>query len=233
MVLYETVLPRAFAALRKLLREQAKAKAAEKETTTAGGVVPNAPQPVPNADSSGDGCRSTDEAVAQRSCAQGTVRSADDESNAGYQPPSEADRLWEEARGMVHSRVPDFTSDWRYMSLLHKAAKLGHAAALSKIGDYAYRRGAFVEAFYWKWKAETNGWKCGNPSLDEIRMMCVAKKALSMPGGLSAGYGPEEDGFARAVLAILSGQDKENARAHLMALAERGVEEARLFLSAR
>lgn len=143
----------------------------------------------------------------------------------------EADRLWEEARGIPHQAIPDFVSDWQYMSLLHKAAKIGHARACSELGDYACLRGEFVEAFYWKWKAEANGGgRCARPSLDEIRSECLASGALMEPVEPADGLGVEEIDFARAVIAVQCGLDAGLALRRLRELADGGLPEARLFL---
>ena len=153
-----------------------------------------------------------------------------DAENDGQGASDEAQRLWEEARAMPHQEVADFSTDWQYMTLLHKAAKLGHAEACSTIGDYAYLRGALIEAFFWKWKAEADGGRCVEPSLEEIRAECLASGALVEPGEPNGSYGAEEDDFARAVIAIQSGLSVATAMQRLKELAECGVEEAQIFL---
>ena len=143
----------------------------------------------------------------------------------------EAEKIWAEACGMTPSENPSFATDWRYMTLLHKAAELGHAGAMSALGDIAFRRGAFVEAFFWKWKVESGGGTCVEPSLEEIRADCLASGALTDPGETGGNYGVEEDDFARAVVAVQSGLDMGIAMRRLKELAECGVEEAQLFLN--
>ena len=156
-----------------------------------------------------------------------------DAGDDGQGTSDEAQRLWEEARAMPHQEVSDFSTDWQYMTLLHKAAKLGHAEACSKIGDYAYRRGALIEAFFWKWKAEADGGRCAEPSLEEVRVQCLASGALAEPGEPDGSYGVEEDDFARAVIAVQSGLSVATAMQRLKELAECGLEEAQLFLARR
>ena len=221
--LLEVVLP----LVRMVLRKRREAREAVVGTQSAGGAGPDALQPAPNADSLNGGCG-----------AQGTARpTGDDEPIADGHPSSadsdEAQRLWEEARAMPHQEVSDFSTDWQYMTLLHKAAKLGHAEACSKIGDYAYRRGALIEAFFWKWKAEADGGRCAEPSLEEVRVQCLASGALAEPGEMDGSYGIEEDDFARAVIAVQSGMSVATAMQRLKELAECGVEEAQLFLARR
>ena len=216
----EVVLP----LVRLVLWKRREAQEAAVGTQSAGGAGLNALQPAPNADSLNGGCG-----------AQGTARpTGDDEPIADGRPSSadgdEAQRLWEEARAMPHQEVADFSTDWQYMTLLHKAAKLGHAEACSTIGDYAYLRGAPVEAFFWKWKAEADGGRCVEPSLEEIRAECLASGALVEPGEPDGSYGVEEDDFARAVTAVQSGLSVATAMQRLKELAECGVEEAQIFL---
>ena len=142
---------------------------------------------------------------------------------------SDADRLWEEAREMTHRFTPDWEKDQEYLSKIYAAARLGHLEAMTKLGEYAGRRGAVVEAFYWTLLAELKGATGLKVQLRELRSRW---QALGCPGQYHNTYGDftEEQGvFARAVLRLQCGVNPQYARARLKELAERGVEEARLF----
>ena len=231
--LCESVLPQAFAALRRWRRQQAKKEG------KVGTQLPSANAKLAKTDVANDA-----RALEASSCAaQATRPSAASAPRAptvqsvfvlvDAHPNEEAQRLWEAAQEIPHRARANFETDWKYMSLLHKAAKLGHAEACSTIGDYAYWRGTLVEAFFWKWKAEANGGKCVEPSLDEICEKCLVSGAFMELGELAPGYGVDEHAFAQAVIAVRSGIDEASALDSLKKLAEGGLEEARLFLAGR
>ena len=148
----------------------------------------------------------------------------------GREGGSEADRLWAEARGMVHGEIPDFSTDWQYMTLLHKAAKLGHVEAMSVLGDHAFARGDSVEAFYWKLGVELCGGICRNPSLADIVREWTADGCPDGSEETGAGFTEQQRAFAYSVLCLRSGVDPQFARVRLKELAEQGCDEARLYL---
>ena len=233
LALCETVLPRAFAAMRRWRRNQVRAKTAERKTTV-GGVVPNAPQPVSNADSLGGGCD-----------AQGTAHSTSHADPIGRSAPEaekrpipqslhprsdDANRLWEEAREMPHNFIPDPKTDGDYLSKVYTAARLGHLEAMAKLGEYAYRRGTVVETYYWTLLAELKGAKGLGAALRKMRAQWVAAGCPPEYENTYGGFTEEQGVFARAVLRLQCGVNPQYARARLKELAERGVPEARLFL---
>jgi len=77
--------------------------------------------------------------------------------------------IYARARLMPHREIPDFGTDGMYLDLLGDAAAKGHLPALTKLGEYAMRRGTWVEAYFWMWQARRNG--MGNLSnvMREIR----------------------------------------------------------------
>ena len=106
--------------------------------------------------------------------------------------------------------------------------ELEHLEAMAKMGTYAFRRRRYVEAFYWRWRAEANGWRgTEKPTLREIRSEWQLR---GCPTEYDNDLGEERGKFARAVLRLQCGIDAAGARRRLKRLADRGVEEARLFL---
>ena len=143
---------------------------------------------------------------------------------------AEAEKIWTEARGLIHSESPDFATDWQYMTLVYKAAELGHLEAMSKLGDYAFNRGDVVEAFYWKHRVEMNGGRCRNPSLMDIIEIWGD---VGCPDGgeeVSAGFTEQHAAFAHAVLCLKSGINPQFGNIRLKELSDAGDEDAMRFL---
>ena len=144
---------------------------------------------------------------------------------------ADANRLWDEAREMKHRFMPAWGKDSDYLAKVYAAAKLGHLEAMAKLGEYAARREAVVEAYYWTLLAELKGAKGLTAPLRELRLRWLA---LGCPNQYRNTYGEftEAQGvFARAVLRLQSGIDPKYARARLKELAADGSEEARLYLA--
>ena len=145
----------------------------------------------------------------------------------------EAEKLWAEACGMTPSEIPSFETDWHYMTLVHKAAELGHAGAMSALGDSAYQRGDLVEAFYWKQRVEMGGGRCRNPSLANI---ISAWAEVGCPDGgeeVGPGLSEQQADFAHAVLCLKSRVDPRFGTMRLKELADAGDEDALRFLRRR
>ena len=145
----------------------------------------------------------------------------------------EAQRLWEEARAMPHQEVADFATDWQYMALLHNAAMLGHAEACSKVGDYAYRRGELVGAFFWKLRVEMCGGRCRNPSLADVVRKWTEVGCPDGSEDVGACLSERQADFARAVLCLKSRVDPRYGTMRLKELADDGDEDAKRFLKRR
>ena len=145
----------------------------------------------------------------------------------------EAEKIWAEACGMIHSETPDFSTDWQYMTLVHKAAGLGHLEAMSALGDFAFQRGDIVEAFYWKLRVEMNGGRCRNPSLMDI--IRVWNEVGCPDGGeeVGVGFAEQRADFAHAVLCLKSGVDPRFGTMRLKELSDAGDEDAMRFLKRR
>lgn len=222
MVLFETVLPRAFAALRRWRRRAREMGA--KIGTPCGDSNRTLPQSATSLLAQGG---------TKELCAPSAPFLRQSENESVLKENTEARRLWEEARGMAHRFLPDWEKDQDYLAKVYTAARLGHLEAMVKLGDYAYRRGAVVEAYYWTLLAELKGATGLGVALREMRLRWLSE---GCPEEYENAYGDftEEQGvFARAVLRLQCGVDPQYARARLKELAECGVEEAQLFLKLR
>ena len=228
LVLCETVLPWAFTALRRWRRRA-------KERTQLPSDDSNGTLPQSATSSLAQGgtkdSRFASGAPPKEPCAP-SASSLRQSENEGVQNEEEneadANRLWEEARRMTHRFKPDEIRDSEYLRKIQMAAELGHLEAMAKLGTYAFRRKRYVEAFYWRWRAEAGGWHgTEKPTLREIRLEW---RLRGCPTEYDNDLGEDRGKFARAVLRLQCGVDAAGARQRLKRLAERGVEEARLFL---
>ena len=131
---------------------------------------------------------------------------------------------------MPHNFTPDWEADRDYLAKVYGAARLGHLAAMVKLGDYAYRRGAVVEAFYWTFLAEQKGASGLDEALCEMRTQWLAEGCPEEYENAYVEFTEEQGVFARAVLRLQCEVNPQYARARLEELAARGVEEAQRFL---
>lgn len=77
--------------------------------------------------------------------------------------------LYKKARAMTHRMIPDFDTDGTYLELLGMSAAAGHAPAMAKLGDYAMRRAAWVESYYWMSLAKRSGMQGLESVMSKIR----------------------------------------------------------------
>ena len=131
---------------------------------------------------------------------------------------------------MTHRFEPDWEKDQEYLSKIYAAARLGHLEAMTKLGEYAGRRGAVVEAFYWTLLAELKGATGLKVQLRELRSRWQDLGCPEQYRNAYKDFTEEQGVFARAVLRLQCEVDPQYARARLTELADRGVEEAWLFL---
>ena len=158
----------------------------------------------------------------------------DEVSGDGFQVGGvEAEKIWAEACGMIHSETPDFSTDWQYMTLVHKAAELGYGEAMSALGDFAFQRGDVVEAFYWKLRVEMGGGRCRNPSLANIISVWTEVGCPDGSEDIGAGLSEQRADFAHAVLCLKSRVDPRYGTMRLKELADAGDEDATRFLKRR
>ena len=225
LVLCEAVLPQALAALHR--RRQGRARAATDGTDLAApGRVARAEKErqIPSA---GVGMR--------RSEAEGSPNEVSREAKSLERcdlrsDDAEAQRLWDEARTMTHNFIPDPETDGDYVVKIYAAARLGHLGAMVKLGEYAYRRGAIVEAFHWMILAELKGADGLDETLFEMRTRWLAERCPEEYENAYAEFTEEQGVFARAVLRLQCDVDPQYAWARLQELADAGNEAAQLFL---
>ena len=142
----------------------------------------------------------------------------------------DAEELWNKARAMPHGFIPDFQTDGEYLALICRAAKLGHLEAMKKLGEYAGRRGAIVEAYFWTVLADHNGASGLKRRLLQMQRQWVMSGCLLEYENVSEFFSQTQGSFARVLLRIRCGIDAPLARVRMKELAEQGCEEARLFL---
>ena len=132
---------------------------------------------------------------------------------------------------MKHNFIPDPATDGDYLAKVYTAARLGHMEAMVKLGDYAYRRGAVVEAYYWTALAELRGAKGLAAALRKMKTRWLSKGCPAEHRNVYDGFSKMQGSFARALLRIRCAVDAPLARERMKKLAEHGCEEARLFLA--
>jgi len=133
-------------------------------------------------------------------------------------PPSDdatGEDLFNQARMIPHQPIPDFDCDGQYLELLGKSAAAGYAPALAKLGDYAMRRGAWVEAYFWMSLAKRNGMKNLDASLREIRREWSTEGFPNQSENVNDMFSPEAGSIGRALLHLDSGHDAAAAREFL------------------
>ena len=116
------------------------------------------------------------------------------------------------------------------MGSIYGAAKQGRPEAMLKLGDYAYCRGAVVEAFYWTILAELKGAEGLDETLFEMRTQWLAEGCPAEFENAYSDFTEEEGEFARAALSLQCDVDPQYAWARLQELADAGNEAAQLFL---
>ena len=142
----------------------------------------------------------------------------------------QAEALWNKARSLPHGFVPDEVKDGEYLALVREAAALGHVEAMAKLGDYAFRRGWIVEAFYWTVLAQMHGAEGLETALGEMRKTWTKEGNPPEYENVSPCFSEARGSFARAVLSIKCGRNVTRARRRLRELADMGCSEARLYL---
>ena len=217
LALFETVLPWAFAALRKWRRGQAETA----EEKNAGGF---AISPGPSHSANDAALEISDSVVAT----EGSVVAGSENSKIAYRASdrhsneAEAQRLWAEARKMKHRAIPSFRHDGEYLKLVNAAAAAGCMEAMDKLGTYAFRRQAFVEAFYWKLAVRLRDGETHEVGLKDVRIAWMACGCPMQHRNVYEGFGEEQGVFARAVLKIQCGIDVARAKNRIRELVKAG-----------
>lgn len=190
--------------------------------------------PVVSAASSGAARLTVAEHVARapepESAVDGAKKSADGTSSAGATDLT-ADEAWSRARVMVHEFVPDEVADAEYLELVRRAAALGHTLAMVKLGDYAFRRGWIVEAYYWTLLAQLKGAPDLDVALAEIRKVWRREGYPPEYENVRPDFSEQQGVFARAVLRLKCGQNAAVAKKRLYELRDAQCSEALLYLA--
>jgi len=166
-------------------------------------------------------------------------------STAPVAPPvaEPPEALWERARVMVHGVIPDPVEDAEYLNLVFSAAEGGYVPALAKLGDYAFRRGAFVEAYFWtkiakrRLELEDGADPQGLKEIDDMlrnirRAWTVARQPLEFEN-VYEGFPEERGELGRAFLRLDVGIEVKRTRDFIQALANKGNPDAALFAQRR
>jgi len=176
--------------------------------------TPGAPRSSGTADSLGDEC----ESVGVGSLPQNDNETAD----IHCQPRAlnsiaslSGEELFGQARAMAHRMVPDFQSDGQYLDLLGRSAQKGYAPAMAKLGEYAMRRAAWVEAYYWMKQAQRNGMHGISPTLREIRKNWSQDGFPDQSSNINQLFTSEAGSLGRALLHVDSGRKAANAKEFL------------------
>jgi len=136
------------------------------------------------------------------------------------QPPVESasgEELFAQARALPHQEIPDFDFDGPYLDILGKSAAKGYASALAKLGEYAMRRAAWVEAYYWMKQAQRNGMHGLSPTLREIRKNWSLDGFPDQTSNVNRLFTVEAGSIGRALLCVDSGHEAYKAREFLKA----------------
>lgn len=164
---------------------------------------------------------------ANMECMRETARARD----SSKRNSDEAQRLWAEAQTLVPSSIPNWDTDHWYLVRAYGAARLGHLEAMVKVGEYAYQRGAIVEAYYWTALAELRGATGLESVLRKMRAQWVVEGCPDEQENIHGEFSEAQASFALALLGIRCAVDAPTARAAIREMASNGVEEAQLFLS--
>jgi len=186
--------------------------------------TPGAPQSSDNADSLGNDCGETGVSAQPQHNEIVDIRSSTStlDSSSLCQPPNSTssltgEELFEQARALPHQVVPDFDSDGPYLELLGQSAKQGYSPALAKLGEYAMRRAAWVEAYYWMKLAQRNGMLGLSPTLREIRKNWSLDGFPGQSSNVNWLFTLEAGSLGRALLHVDSGHEAATAKEYLKA----------------
>lgn len=158
------------------------------------------------------------------------VQESQTPADVDAEPSPTAEQLWFEARLLPHGFIPDLEHDAAYLEKLCAAAKLGHVLSMMKLSDYAVRRGAIVEAYYWMSLADLRGATGLEMTLRNMRFDWRARGYPEQRGNVYAGFSEQQGDFARALLRIRDAVNPDESRARMRELSESGCVEAQLFL---
>ena len=141
-----------------------------------------------------------------------------------------SERMWRSARKIRHNYIPDRAHDGEYLNLLHGAAMSGHSKAQAKLSDYAFRRGALVEAYYWMKLAQLNGFAEAESSLKVYRDQWRRSAYPLEYGNVYEHFTERQGSLGRALLRLDCGVQADQAKKRLTSMAAEGEAVAVMIL---
>jgi len=136
-------------------------------------------------------------------------------SNSSADVSAEGEALYAQARELKHQTIPDFKKDDEYLNLLRLSAAKGYPRASVKLGKYAMRRRAWVEAYYWMSQAHRNGMRGLLPMLREIRICWARDGFPGQTSNVNKIFSREAGDIGRALLRLDSGREAASAKEYL------------------
>ena len=118
--------------------------------------------------------------------------------------------------------------DGRYFQTLYQAAQAGSLSAMNKLGEFAFARRNFVEAFYWKLMLEM---RHGRPSGLPAQGVCRFWQDVGCPAPAvdeSGSFTDSQSRLAMAVLDLWSGRHVHTPKETIRKMAEEGDKDALL-----
>jgi len=119
------------------------------------------------------------------------------------------------ARMLPHQPIPDYETDEEYLDLLGDSAALGYHRALAKLGEYAMRRSAWVEAYFWMWQARRAGAAYVGKTLCNLRRYWTDEGYPSQSSNVHDLFSLDQGSIARALISIDSKHDVFAAKEYL------------------
>ena len=123
--------------------------------------------------------------------------------------------LYNQARLLPHQKIPDFKLDGKYLDMLGQSAYLGCPQAAAKLGEYAMRRSAWVEAYYWMSTARLHGMTNLSDTLSEILKNWRLANCPNEEKNIHPLFDEDAGSVGRALLNLAAGNDFVKARTFL------------------
>jgi len=142
--------------------------------------------------------------------------SEETETTAFEREPLPGESEYALARQMPHNVIPDFATDEEYLTLLGQSAAQEFPRALSKLADYAMRRGTLVEAYYWLYRARRVGVRGLDAPLRQIRRQWAAYQYPTEDYNRHDLFTDDVAAAALALLDLSVGRNRLEAQAFLM-----------------
>jgi len=156
-------------------------------------------------------------AAADLDCSEDQSQSADStDLSELLEDTATGEELFNRASGIKHQVIPTFDDDGDYLELLGRSAAAGYGPALEKLGIYAMRRTAWVEAYYWMKQAERNGVDGLTPVLRIIRTNWALDGFPRQSSNVNDIFTAEAGALGRALIRFDSGREAAKAKKFLM-----------------